>query len=163
MMLGMSLSTFTLVHVVISLVGIGSGLIVVYGFLTGKRLDGMTALFLATTALTSITGFMFPFEHLLPSHKVGMLSLVILAVAIPARYVFHMAGHWRWIYVVGAVLALYFNVFVLVAQSFMKVSALKAMAPTQTEPPFVVVQVTVLVIFLGLGFFAVRKPLPSLA
>ena len=163
MMLGMSLSTFTLVHVVISLIGIGSGLIVVYGFLTGKRLDLMTALFLATTALTSITGFMFPFEHLLPSHKVGMLSLVILAVAIPARYVFHMAGHWRWIYVVGAVLALYFNVFVLVVQSFMKVPALKAMAPTQTEPPFVVVQVTVLVIFLGLGFFAVRKPLPSLA
>ena len=163
MMLGMSLSTFTLVHVVISLIGIGSGLIVVYGFLTGKRLDLMTALFLATTALTSITGFMFPFEHLLPSHKVGMLSLAILAVAIPARYVFHMAGHWRWIYVVGAVLALYFNVFVLVVQSFMKVPALKAMAPTQTEPPFVVVQVTVLVIFLGLGFFAVRKPLPSLA
>jgi len=162
MMLGMSLSTFTLVHVVISLVGIGSGLIVVYGFLTGKRLDGMTALFLATTALTSITGFMFPFEHLLPSHKVGMLSLVILAAAIPARYVFHMSGHWRWIYVVGAVLALYFNVFVLVVQSFMKVPALKAMAPTQTEPPFVIAQVTVLVIFLGLGFFAVRKPLPSL-
>ena len=163
MMLGMSLSTFTLVHVVISLVGIGSGLIVAYGFLTGKRLDLMTALFLATTALTSITGFMFPFEHLLPSHKVGILSLVILAVAIPARYAFHMAGHWRWIYVVGAVLALYFNVFVLVVQSFMKVPALKAMAPTQTEPPFVVAQVTVLLIFLGLGFFAVRKPLPSLA
>ena len=163
MMLGMSLSTFTLVHVVISLIGIGSGLIVVYGFLTGKRLDLMTALFLATTALTSITGFMFPFEHLLPSHKVGMLSLAILAVAIPARYVFHMAGHWRWIYVVGAVLALYFNVFVLVVQSFMKVPALKAMAPTQTEPPFVVAQVTVLLIFLALGFFAVRKPLPSLA
>jgi len=163
MMLGMSLSTFTLVHVVISLVGIGSGLIVMYGLLTGKRLDGMTGLFLATTALTSITGFMFPFEHLLPSHKVGMLSLVILAVAIPARYVFHMSGHWRWIYVVGAVLGLYFNVFVLVVQSFMKVPALKAMAPTQTEPPFVIAQVTVLVIFLGLGFFAVRKPLPGLA
>src|ERR1700693_1551047 len=110
MMLGMSLSTFTLVHVLISLVGIASGLVVLYGLLTGKRLDGWTGLFLATTVLTSVTGFGFPFDHLLPSHILGILSLVVLAVTIPARYKFHLGGAWRWIYVVGAGMALYFNV-----------------------------------------------------
>src|SRR5271165_6000331 len=102
MILGMSTATYTLIHVLISLVGIGSGLVVAFGFLTGKRLDGITAIFLATTGLTSVTGFGFPFERLLPSHIVGILSLAILAVAIPARYVFHLAGSWRWIYVVGS-------------------------------------------------------------
>ena len=99
MILGMSLATFTLVHVLISLVGIGSGFIVVYGFLTGKRLDGMTAIFLATTILTSLTGYLFPVAHILPSHIVGAISLTVLAVALVARYARRMEGSWRWIYV----------------------------------------------------------------
>src|SRR5438445_8064629 len=118
---GMTTSTFTLVHVVISLVGIGSGFVVVCGLLTGKRLDGWTALFLATTVATSMTGFFFPFDHLLPSHKVGIISLVLLAFAILARYAFHLRGVWRRIYVTTAVAALYLNVFVGVLQAFLKV------------------------------------------
>ena len=157
MVLGMSLSTFTLVHVLISLVGIASGLIVVFGFLAGKRLDGLNALFLLTTVLTSVSGFGFPFEHLLPSHKVGILSLIILAVAIPARYLFHMEGSWRWIYVVTSTTALYFNVFVLVVQLFEKVPALKALAPTQKEPPFLVAQLAVLLIFVVLNIFGAKR------
>ena len=154
MILGMSTANYTLIHVLISLVGIGSGLVVVFGFLRGKRLDGITAIFLTTTALTSITGFGFPFEHLLPSHIVGILSLAILALAIPARYVFHLGGSWRWIYVVGSATALYFNVFVLVVQSFLKVSALHALAPTQKELPFLIAQLTILLIFATVTVFA---------
>src|SRR5258706_11417977 len=135
MMLGLSLSTFTLVHVVLSLVGIGSGFVVLYGLLVGKRLDGWTALFLVTTVATSATGFGFPFDHLLPSHKVGIVSLLVLAIAIAARYPLHLAGAWRRVYVVCAVVALYFNVFVGVVQAFLKIPALNAMAPKQTEPP----------------------------
>src|SRR5712664_2852657 len=120
MIVGMTTSTFTLVHVLISLVGIASGLVVVFGLLTGKRVDGWTALFLVTTAATSVTGFGFPFDHLLPSHKVGIISLVVLAVAILARYGVHLAGAWRWIYVVSASLVLYLNVFVAVVQAFLK-------------------------------------------
>ena len=157
MILGMSTATYTFLHVLISLVGIGSGLVVIFGFLTGKRLDGLTAVFLITTVLTSLSGFGFPFDHLLPSHIVGIISLVILAVAIPARYVFHLAGSWRWIYVIGATTALYLNVFVLVVQSFMKVPALKALAPTQTEPPFLVAQSLVLVVYLGLTVLATKR------
>lgn len=157
MVLGMSLSTFTLVHVLISLVGIASGLIVVFGFLAGKRLDGLNALFLLATVLTSVSGFGFPFEHLLPSHKVGILSLIILAVAIPARYLFHMEGSWRWIYVVTSTTALYFNVFVLVVQLFEKVPALRALAPTQKEPPFLVAQLAVLLIFVVLNIFGAKR------
>jgi hypothetical protein len=157
MVLGMTLSTFTLVHVLLSLVGIGTGLIVVYGMLTGKRLDGWTAIFLTTTVLTSATGFLFPVEHLLPSHIVGIISLVVLAGAILARYALHLAGAWRWIYVVCAVFALYLNCFVAVVQSFLKISSLKALAPTQKEPPFLVAQLTVMVIFIILGIFAVKK------
>jgi hypothetical protein len=144
MILGMSTATYTLLHVLISLIGIGSGLIVLFGLLTARRLDGLTGVFLATTVLTSVTGFGFPFDHLLPSHKVGIISLVVLAVAIPARYVFHMAGAWRWIYVVGAAMALYLNVFVLVVQAFLKVPSLTALAPTQKEPPFLVAQLVVI-------------------
>jgi hypothetical protein len=157
MVLGMSLSMFTFVHVLISLAGIGSGLLVVYGLLLGKRFDGATAIFLVTTVLTSLTGFLFPFEHLLPSHILGVISLVALAIAIVARYVRHMTGAWRPTYVVCAVLALYFNVFVLVVQTFEKVPAAHALAPTQKEPPFAVVQLLVLVIFAVLGIFAVKK------
>jgi hypothetical protein len=163
MVLGMSLATYTLLHVLISLIGIGSGLVVMYGLLTGKSLNGITAIFLVTTVLTSVTGFGFPFDHLLPSHKVGILSLIILALAIPARYVFHMAGSWRWIYVIGSTLALYFNVFVLVVQSFEKIPALKALAPTQKEPPFLVAQLLVLLIFATLTIFATVRFHPERA
>jgi len=157
MILGMTLSTFTLVHVVISLIAIGSGLLVLYGLLIGKRLDGATAIFLASTVATSVTGFGFPFDHLLPSHKVGILSLMVLAVAIIARYVFHLAAAWRGIYVVCAVVALYLNVFVLVVQLFEKVPALRAMAPTQKEPPFLVAQLIVLALFVGLTIIAAKR------
>jgi hypothetical protein len=157
MVLGMSLSTFTAVHVLISLIGIASGFLVLYGLLVGKRFDGATAIFLLTTVLTSATGFLFPFEHLLPSHVVGIISLVVLAVAIIARYPMHMVRAWRSTYVVSAVLALYLNFFVLVAQTFMKVPAVHALAPTQKEPPFLIVQLIVMVIFIVLGVFAVKK------
>lgn len=157
MMLGMSLSTFTTVHVIISLVAIASGIIVLFGMLGSKRLNGLTALFLFTTVLTSVTGFGFPFTHLSPAHKLGIMSLVVLAIAILARYSFHMAGSWRWIYVVTATMALYLNVFVLVVQSFEKAPALHALAPTQTEGPFKIAQLVVLVLFIVLTVVAVRK------
>ncbi len=161
MVLGMSLSTFTLVHVVISLVGIGSGLIVVFGMLSGKRLDGWTAIFLISTVLTSATGYLFPFTHLLPSQIVGAISLFVLAIAIVARYPQHLKGAWRGIYVVSAMLALYLNCFVLVVQSFLKVPALRAAAPTQKEPPFLVAQLIVMLIFVILGVLSVRKFRPA--
>jgi len=157
MILGMTTSTFTLLHVLLSLVGIGSGLVVVLELLTGKRLDGWTALFLATTVATSVTGFLFPFHQLLPSHKVGILSLVVLAFVILARYALHLAGAWRRIYVIGAVIALYLNVFVGVVQAFLKVPALKALAPTQKEPPFLAAELVVLLVFAGLTAFAVKR------
>jgi hypothetical protein len=157
MILGMSTAAYTFLHVLISLIGIGSGQIVMFGFLTGRRMDRTTAIFVVTTALTSISGFGFPFEHLLPSHKLGIISLVVLAIAIPARYVFHLAGAWRWIYVIGSATALYLNVFVLVAQLFQKVPALKALAPTQSEPPFLVAQLVVLGLYLTFTVFAVKK------
>jgi hypothetical protein len=151
------MTTYTIVHVVLSLVGIGAGFVVLAGLFASKRLDGWTALFLATTVATSVTGFGFPFEHVLPSHVVGVVSLVVLAAAILARYARHLAGAWRWIYVVGAVVALYLNVFVLIVQLFLKVPALKAMAPTQSEPPFLIAQLVVMVLFLVLGTGAVRR------
>jgi len=162
MILGISTSTFTLVHVVLSLVGIFAGLVALFGMFSSKRLTGWTALFLATTVLTSVTGFFFPLDHLLPSHIVGILSLVVLAVAILALYAYHLAGSWRWIYVAGAVVALYLNVFVGVVQAFQKVPPLSALAPTQSEPPFVITQLVVLVIFIALGVFAVRSFHPEL-
>lgn len=148
------MTTFTVVHVVLSLIGIFTGFVVVFGLLTAKRLDAWTALFLASTALTSVTGFMFPFHKFLPSHGVGIVSLIVLALAIPARYVFHLAGGWRRTYVITAMIALYLNVFVLIAQLFMKVPALKAMAPTQSEPPFLVTQLVVMAIFVVLAVLA---------
>jgi hypothetical protein len=157
MILGMSTATYTLLHVLISLIGIGSGFIVLYGFFTGKRLDLWNLIFLVTTVATSVTGFGFPFNHLLPSHKLGILSLVALAIAIPARYAFHLAGAWRRTYVITASIGLYLNVFVLVAQSFMKVPSLHALAPTQQEPPFLISQLVVLLIFIGLTIVAARR------
>jgi len=127
------------------------------GLLGGKPLETWTVIFLATTVATSVTGFGFPFDHLLPSHKVGIISLFVLAVAIVARYVFHLAGAWRRVYVVGAVIALYLNIFVLIVQSFQKVPELKAMAPTETEPPFVITQGAVLLVFVLLGIFSAKR------
>lgn len=157
MILGMSLGTFTIVHTAISLIGIASGLVVAYGLLGGKRLEKWTALFLLTTVLTSVTGYFFPVEHILPSHKVGAISLVVLAIALLARYSFHMAGGWRRTYVVSAMIALYLNVFVLVAQLFMKVPALHAMAPTGQEPPFLISQLVVLAVFIWMSIAAVKR------
>jgi hypothetical protein len=157
MILGMSLETYTVVHVVISLIGIGSGLIVVFGMLNGKLLHGWNGLFLLTTVLTSVTGFGFPFDHLLPSHKVAIISLVVLAIAMVARYAKNLAGGWRRTYVITAMIALYLNVFVLVVQSFLKVPALHALAPEGKELPFLVAQLVVMAIFIGLGVGAAKK------
>ena len=157
MIFGMTTATYTLVHVLISLAGIGSGFVVMYGLLTGKRLDRWNALFLVTTVATSVTGFGFPFIHLSPAHKVGILSLVALAIAIVALYALHLAGAWRRTYVVCAALALYFNVFVLVVQLFEKVPALRALAPTQKEPPFLISQLAVLAIFVGLTIVVLKR------
>jgi hypothetical protein len=157
MIFGMSIATFTSVHVVISLVGIFTGLVVVFGMFSSNKLDGWTALFLATTVLTSATGFFFPTEHILPSHIVGIISLAVLAIAIYALYSRHLAGSWRWIYVVGAVVALYLNVFVGVVQAFQKIPFLSALAPTQSDPPFIIAQVVVLGIFVVLAIVALRS------
>ncbi len=159
----MILHIYTIIHTLISLVGIFTGLIVLFGLLAGKRLDGWTKWFLITTVLTSVTGFFFPFHGFTPAHGVGIISLIVLAVAIFARYPRHLAGHWRWIYVVTAVIALYFNVFVGIVQAFLKVPALHAMAPTQTEPPFKLTQLVVLAIFVLLGIIAAIRFRPTSA
>jgi hypothetical protein len=156
-----TLATYTAVHVIISLIGIVSGLLVAAGLLSSKRLEQLTQVFLTTTALTSITGFGFPVDHLLPSHIVGALSLVVLAIAIFARYGRRLAGAWRRIYAVTAMIALYFNVFVLVVQLFQKVPALKALAPTQSEPPFAAVQLVVLAAFAALTITAAIRFKPE--
>jgi hypothetical protein len=164
MILGMSFSAFTTLHVIISLIGIVTGIVVVLGMLGGRKLSGWTAIFLATTVLTSATGFLFPFTKLLPSHVVGILSLVVLAAAMLAFYVFRLDGPWRWIYVAGAVLALYLNAFVAVVQAFQKLAFLQPLAPTQAEAPFIVAQVAVLAIFAALGVLAVKRfhpPMPT--
>jgi hypothetical protein len=163
MVLGMSLETYTLIHVVISLIGIVSGLIVLFGMFAGRRLDGVTAIFLIATVLTSVTGFGFPFAGVTPGIILGILSLIVLAVAIPARYSLRMAGKWRAIYVVTAVIALYFNCFVLIAQTFQKVPALHALAPKGNEPPFAIAQGVLLVLLIVAGIQAVKKFHPEQA
>jgi len=154
---GMSLGAFTILHVIITLVAIGSGLVVVGGMFASHRLPVTTALFLLTTALTSVTGFLFPIHSLTPALRVGILACAILAVALFALYKEHLVGAWRWIYVITAVASLYLNVFVLVVQSFVKVPALTALAPTQSEPPFAITQAVVLAIFILIGLIAVIK------
>jgi hypothetical protein len=163
MILGMSLSTFTMVHVIVSLIGIVSGLVVLFGLFGSNRMPGLTALFLLTTILTSATGFLFPFEKLLPSHMVGILSLVLLAIACIALYGMKLNGAWRWIYVVTAMVALYLNVFVLVIQSFLKIGPLHALAPSvpPSEPPFAIVQGIVFVFFVVTIIAAVRRFRPA--
>ena len=146
--------TFTKIHVVISLIGILTGLVVLIGLISGRRFNGWTAWFLASTVATSVTGFLFPFHGVTPGIIVGIISLLLLAVAIFARYFRRFVGAWRWIYVVTAMIALYLNVFVLIAQLFQKVPSLKALAPTQTEPPFLVAQLSTLLIFVLLTIAA---------
>lgn len=151
------LDGFTLFHIILSLVAIATGFIVVGGLLSNTRLDCITHVFLATTVLTNVTGFGFPFQQLLPSHIVAIISLVILAVAIYARYGAKLIGVWRPVYVISATAALYLNVFVLVVQTFIKNPTLQALAPTQAEPPFAATQGLVLVLFVLIGWMAVRR------
>lgn len=150
----MLLTILRLIHVLISFTGILSGFVVLFGLFTGKRFEGCTVIFLTTTVATSITGFFFPVQHFMPSHAVGILSLVILAIAILSRYAQKLNGVWRKTYVVTAVLALYLNLFVAIVQAFRKLPALKALAPTQSEPPFKLTQLVVLVLFVVLTFAA---------
>ena len=159
MILGMTPLVF--IHTLISLVGIVTGLVVLWSMWANQRADRWTGWFLATTILTSASGFVLPAAKFLPSHAVGVLSLAILALACYARYGKRMAGAWRLAYVVGAVAALYFNVFVLVVQLFLKVPALRALAPQQNEPPFAIAQGVVLVAFVAAGVFAARRFRPA--
>jgi hypothetical protein len=170
MILGMSLSTFVTVHVIISLIGIVAGIIVMFGMLGSNRMPGLTAIFLLFTILTSATGFLIPplvSDKLLPSHIIGALSLVLLAVACFALYGQKLSGRWRLIYVLTALISLYLNVFVLVIQSFLKIPALHARAPSvpPSEPPFAIVQGIVLVFFVIVIIGAIRRyrPMPSFA
>jgi hypothetical protein len=161
MILGMSIQTFTDLHVIISLIAIVSGLIVSFGMLGSNRLPGWTALFLFTTVLTSLTGFLFPIKGFTPALGGGAVSLVVLAIALWALYSKHLAGRSRWIYVVTAVTALWFNVLVLIVQAFEKVSFLKPLAPTQSEPPFIISQAAAMALFVVLGVLAVIKFRPG--
>jgi hypothetical protein len=154
MILGLSIGAFTLLHVAISLIAIGSGLIAVGGMFASSRLPVTTAIFLLTTILTSVGGFFFPIHGFTPALGVGGVSCVILVIALVAYYGQKLAGAWRWIYVVTAIAALYLNVFVTVVQSFVKIAALNALAPTQSEPPFFITQAAVLAIFAVIGIAA---------
>ena len=160
-MMGMSLTTFTLLHVLISLIGIVAGLIAMTGWLKSDPSRIQTAIFLATTILTSVTGFLFPFTKLLPSHIVGIISLVMLALATFALYAGRVSGFWRPIYTVTAMLSLYLNVFVLLVQAFMKIPMLRAWAPTQTEPAFLVAQGAAFVLFFALTILTTVRFRPT--
>jgi len=157
MPLGLSLEAFTDVHVIISVLGILSGLMVAIGLLRSERLEWWTGVFLASTVLTSVTGFMFPFHGVLPSHVVGAVSLIALAAAVLALYTYRLQDRWRTIYVVGALAALYLNVFVAIVQAFQKLTFLSRLAPTQSEAPFLAAQVAALALFLWLGYVANRQ------
>ena len=163
MVLGLSLATFTLAHVIISVIGIVSGIIVMFGLFGSNRMPGLTTIFLLSTILTSATGFLFPFTKLLPSHMVGILSLVLLAIACTALYGMKLSGAWRWIYVVTAMVSLYLNVFVLIIQGFLKVPVLHALAPSvpPAEPPFAIAQGAVLLFFIIATIGAVRRFRPA--
>jgi hypothetical protein len=164
MIFGMSVYAYTLLHTVISLIGIATGLVVLYRLLTGQGLDIWNTIFLVSTVLTSVTGFGFPFTQLLPSHTVGIISLIVLAAALVALYVFHLGGIWRPVYLGCAIFALYLNCFVGVVQAFMKIPALKALAPTQTEGPFLTAQFILIVLFIVAGVLAAIRfqPRPAM-
>jgi hypothetical protein len=163
MTLGMSLSTFTTVHVIISLIAIVAGIIVMFGMLGSNRMPGLTAIFLLFTILTSATGFLFPFNGVTPGIIIGALSLLLLAIACIALYGMKLSGAWRWIYVLTALISLYFNVFVLVIQSFLKIPALTALAPGNppSGPVFAVVQGVVLVLLVLFTIGAIRRFRPT--
>ena len=163
MMLGLSLPMFTLVHIAISLIGLAAGFGVLHGFLASQESPSWTRTFLVFTILTSLTGYFFPADRLLPSHIVGAISLAVMAVAVIARYFYRLAGAWRWTFVVTAVAAQFLNSFVLVAQTFVKNPALKELAPTQSELPFVITQLLLLILYVVLGFLAVRRFRPETA
>lgn len=157
MMFGMPLAAYTALHTILSLIGIAAGLIALFGMLGGRLWKGWTWLFLFTTVLTSVTGYGFPVAGVMPSHIVGAISLLVLAIALYALYGKRLSGAWRWIYAVTAVMALYLNSFVGVVQAFLKIPALNALAPAQTEPPFQIAQLLTFLIFLVCGFLAIRK------
>jgi hypothetical protein len=167
MILGISIAAFTLIHVVISLIALASGFVVLYGLLHGKRFDRWTLTFLSTMMLTDVTGYCFRTAHLLPSQILGAISLLALAVAVIARYRLHLRGGARSTYVISAVAAVYLDAFVAVVQTFLKVPSIKALAPTQSEPPFAIAQGLLLLLFVGIGIAAVRRfriqPLPMAA
>jgi hypothetical protein len=155
------METFTAIHVIISLFAILTGLFVLGAMLSNKDLSRLTAIFLIFTIATSVTGFFFPFHGFTPAIGVGIISLVLLAVAVCARYIGHTRGFWRWLYIVTALMSLYLNCFVLVVQSFQKIPALKAIAPTQTEPPFAVTQIVVLLAFIVLTVISLIRFRPN--
>ena len=152
-----ALPAYTILHVAISLAAIASGFIVLFGMIANKRLAGWHMFFLVTTIATSVTGFGFPIKGMTPGIAFGLISLVILAVVLYARYAKRLAGFWRLVYVIGATFAFYLNFVVLIVQSFQKVPALKALAPTQSEPPFLATQIVSMIAFLVLGILAARK------
>jgi hypothetical protein len=163
MILGVSTATFLQIHVALSLIGIATGLVAVLAMIRGKLLRVSTAVFLATTVLTSATGFPLPPFGLDPARIIGSISLVVLALALAALYVFRLAGAWRWVYVVTATIALYFNCFVAVVQTFQKIEFFRALAPTQQEPPFAIAQLVVLALFVAFGVLGVKRFRPVLA
>jgi hypothetical protein len=163
MISGFSTTTLTLVHVIISLVGMLAGPFVVQAMLRSRLAAGWTAIFLTSLVLTDVTGFFLPSAGVTPAQIVGVLSLAVLAGALLALYAFNLSGAWRWIYVVGALIAFYFDVFVGVVQAFQKIPFLAALAPTQSEPPFVVAQLATLIVFVALGFAAIRKFHPEVS
>jgi hypothetical protein len=163
MILGLSVGAFTALHVIVSLVGIAAGLVVVWAMLANRRADTWTAVFLATTVLTSVTGFFFHSKAIGPPHVVGVISLAILAAVLVALYGRHLVGAWRPVYIVGAVAALYLNCFVGVVQAFQKLSFLRPLAPTGSEPPFLVAQAATLVLFGLLGVAALQRYRPAAA
>jgi hypothetical protein len=156
-----TLHIYTIIHTLISLVAILTGLVVVFGMLAGNRLDGWTKWFLITAVATTVTAFFFPFHGFTPAIGLGIISLPFLALTIFARYSKRLAGAWRWIYGLGAVICLYFNLFVLVVQSFEKIPAFYAMAPTQTESPFKLAQLSVLTLSIVLAIVAVMRFRPE--
>jgi hypothetical protein len=157
MILGMSTAAFTLLHVALSLIGMMAGAVVVYAMCKTQHWNGWTALFLSATVATTATGFLFHSAKFGPAHVIGVISLVVLALAILALYAYRLAGPWRWLYVVAALSALYLNVFVGIVQAFQKLPSLRPLAPTQSEPPFIVTQLVVFLAFIALGAIAAGR------
>jgi len=153
----MSIAAFTMLHVIISLIAIGTGFIVLFGLINGKLLSPWNVVFLVTTILTSLTGFAFPNDKVTPGIILGVLSMIVLAIALAALYIFHLKGGWRRTYAITAMLALYFNVFVLIAQTFEHVPVFHALAPTGTETPFKVAELLLLLLFIVLITAAAKK------